>query len=247
VVERAVQLLMAEAPRGQPLDPEMLREFGVSAAQTTYLVNAAWLQRLSKGAYLLKGDIPTTEGIVIYLSRRIPGLHVGGKTALDWQGVRHNIAFRPRIILWGQRTHRFPPWVEQHLHCTYQTTRLFEEEFSLKDFLKPLPFKNPDVLVSVPELALLELASDIGKSGQRGQSLEEALHMADSLRNLRIDVLIRLLQHCTRVKVVKLVRDLGDSSGYAWGHGLQKFVDCLSPARRWSSRGKDGKRLTLKP
>jgi hypothetical protein len=246
VIARAVQLLMAESPRGQPLDPLMLRGLGVSPAQTTYLVEAGWLQRLSKGAYLLRGDNPTTEGVVTYLSRRIPGLHVGGKTALDWQGIRHNIAFRPRITLWGQRTHRFPPWVDQHLHYTYQTTCLFDEELSLKDFIKPLPFKSPHVLVSVAELALLELASDIGKSGKKGQSLEEALHMADTLRNLRTDILIQLLQHCTRVKVVKLVRDLGESSGYAWGQGLQKFVDVLSPSRRWSSRGRDGKRLTLK-
>jgi len=247
VAERAVQLLMAEAPRGQPLDPAMLRGFGVSPAQTSYLVNAGWLQQLSKGAYLLRGDIPTTEGIVTYLGRRIPGLHVGGKTALDWQGVRHNITFRPRITLWGQRAHRFPPWLEKHMPCTYQTTWLFDEQFSLTEFLKPLPFKSPHVLVSVPELALLELASDVGKSGKKGQSLEEARHMADTLRNLRTDALIQLLQHCRRVKVIKLVRDLGNSSGYPWGYGLQKFVDRLSPARRWSSRGKGGQRLTLKP
>lgn len=240
MVQRAVQLLMAEAPRGQPLDPAMLRGWGISPAQTTYLVNAGWLLQLSKGAYLLRGDSPTTEGIVTYLDRRIPGLHVGGKTALNWQGVRHNIAFRPRITLWGQRSHRFPPWVSQHMPCTYQTTWLFDETFSLKDFLKPLPVRSPHVLVSVPELALLELVSDIGKRGAKGQSLEEALHLVDTLRNLRADVLIELLQHCGRIKVLRLVRDLGESSGYPWGHGLQKFVDRLSPVRRGSGRERDG-------
>jgi len=33
-----------------------------------------------------------------------PGLHVGGRTALDWQGVRHFVALRPRLIL-GRGAH----------------------------------------------------------------------------------------------------------------------------------------------
>ena len=247
VVQKAVQLLMHDAPRGQPLDPSLLRHFGISPAQTHYLVTAGWLQRLSKGAYLLRGDTPTTEGILLYLGRRNPGLHVGGKTALDWQGVRHNIAYRPRVALWGLKAHRFPPWVEQHMPHIYQTTRLFDDQFSLSESLRPLPLKNPAVLVSIPELALLELASDIGKRGVKGQSLEEALHLVDSLRNLRADRLIGLLRHCTRVKVIKLVRDLGESSGYEWGCDLQGIVDRMSPRKRWSSVGEGGQRLTLKP
>ena len=247
VVKRAVQLLMQDAPRGQPIDPALLRNLGISSAQTHYLVTAGWLQRLSKGAYLLKGDFLTTEGILTYLSRHSPGLHVGGKTALDWQGVRHNIAFRPRITLWGIQAYRFPPWVEQHMLHTYQTTRLFDDKFSLSENVRPLPLKGPSVLVSIPELALLELASDIGKRGKKGQSLEEAVHLADSLRNLRADRLSGLLRRCTRVKVVKLVRDLGESSGHDWGRGLQDIVDGLSSGRRWSTLGRDGRRLTLKP
>lgn len=247
MAERAVQRLMREAPRGQPIDPEMLRNLGISPAQTHYLVTAGWLQRLSKGAYLLTGDLPTTEGILVYLSRHTPGLHVGGKTALDWQGVRHNIAFRPRITLWGVQAYRFPSWVKQHMPHTYQTTRLFDEPFSLSDCLKPLPLKNSAVLVSIPELALIELVSDIGKRGEKGQSLEEALHLADSLRNLRADRLRGLLRRCTRVKVVRLVRDLGESSGHEWGRDLRAIADQLSPGKRWSALEEGGRRLTLKP
>jgi hypothetical protein len=46
-------------------------------------------------------------------------------------------------------------------------------------------------MVSVPERAILELASDIGK----GQSLEEASNLSASLRNLRADVLDEFLGH----------------------------------------------------
>jgi hypothetical protein len=247
MASKTLQRLMEEAPRGQPLDPDMLRDMGVSPQQATYMVSSGWMVRLSKGAYLLTGDTPSRDGIIAFLSRRIPGLHVGGKTALDWQGVRHNLHFRERVVLWGTRPYEMPEWVESHLQYTYQTTRLFDDRLPAGEGLEPLPGGNPGVLVSVPERALLELASDIGKRGKKGQSLEEADNLMPSLRNLRPKVLDRFLSHCDRVKVVKLVRDLGASSGYAWAGDLQKHVDRLGPGRRWTSSRKGGPRLSLKP
>ncbi|WP_167368843.1 type IV toxin-antitoxin system AbiEi family antitoxin domain-containing protein [Paraburkholderia tuberum] len=47
--------------------------------------------------------------------------------------------------------------------------------------LKSLAGGNPYLLISVPERALIELARHIGK----GQSLEEAINLMPSLRNIR--------------------------------------------------------------
>ena len=240
---QTVQRLMQESVRGRPMDSEYLREMGVSAAMASHLVKAGWLQRLSQGAYLLAGDTASRDGTIVYLSRRIPGLYVGGKTALAWQGVRHNIAFRERVVLWGTKPYRFPAWVAQSLPHSYQTTALFDEDFSDNSGLKPLPAGDANVLVSVPERALLELASDIGK----GQSMEEAGNLMVGLRNIRPDVLDAFMTHCTRVKVVRLVRDLGLEAGHTWAADLQKHVDRLGAGKRWSNRTRGGKRLTLKP
>ncbi|WP_429352750.1 type IV toxin-antitoxin system AbiEi family antitoxin domain-containing protein [Paraburkholderia sp. 32] len=242
-----IQRFLEKAPRGQPLDPEMLRALAIGASQTSYLVRAGWLKRLSKGAYLLVGDQLSTDGVIAYLSRRVPGLHVGGKAALDWQGIRHNIAFRPRIALWAFRSYRFPDWVREHMPFSFQTTQLFRDDAPIMDWLRPLPNKNKEILVSIPELALLELASDIGKEGWKGQTLEEAMHIADLMRNLRVDVLTSILGYCVRVKVLKLVRDLGQSSGHSWCNDLQAYVEKRSPGKRWSRSGKNVRRLTLKP
>ena len=240
---KAFQHVLDNAPRGQPLDPAMLRVMGVSPALASYWVRAGWLHRLSKGAYLVRGDTPTRDGVLAYLTGRVPGLHVGGKTALDWQGARHNIAFRPRIVLWGQAPYRFPVWVSEYVPYSYQTTQLFAENFPYETGLKPLPNGNSGVSVSVPERALLELASDVGK----GQSLEEAINIAQTLRNLRLSVLDQLLQACQRVKVVRLVRDIGLASGFIWGQDIQRHVDRLGAGKRWSNRTRNGDRLVLKP
>ncbi|WP_407669947.1 type IV toxin-antitoxin system AbiEi family antitoxin domain-containing protein [Paraburkholderia oxyphila] len=96
--------------------------------------------------------------------------------------------------------------------------------------ISPLPNRDPSILVAEPERALLELASDVGKRLAKGQSLEEAINIASSLRNLRPKVLDTLLSHCTRVKVVKRVRDPGESSGFALGPGS------ATPCRQAGSR-----------
>jgi len=126
-------------------------------------------------------------------------------------------------------------------------TQLFRDDAPITDWLRPLPNKNREILVSIPELALLELASDLGKEGWKGQTLEEAVHLADLMRNLRVDVLTPILGHCVRVKVLELVRDQGQSSGHSWGNDLQAYVEKRSSGKRWSRSGKDGRRLTLKP
>lgn len=83
---KTVQRLLQESRRGHPIDSDMLREMGVSAALAAYMVKSGWLQRLSQGVYLLTGDMPSRDGSIAYLGQCIPGLHVGGKTALAWQG-----------------------------------------------------------------------------------------------------------------------------------------------------------------
>jgi len=238
-----VQRLLQETKRGHPLDPETLREMGVSTALAAHMVKSGWLQRLSRGAYVLTGDVPSRDGTIAFLSQRVPGMHVGGKTALSWQGVRHNVAYRERVVLWGQKPYDFPDWVGEHLLYSYQTTALFDDDFPYGNGLKPLPSGDPGVLVSVPERALLELASDVGK----GQTLEEARNLMVGLRNIRPKVLDEFLTHCTRVKVVRLVRDLGVDAGFSWANDLQKHVDRLGAGKRWSNKTKDGDRLTLKP
>lgn len=99
--------------------------------------------------------------------------------------------FAKRLCYGGQKPYRIPSWVGQHLVYSFQTTSLFDDDLPYDKGLKPLPAGDPEVMVSVPERAILELASDIGK----GQSLEEASNLSASLRNLRADVLDEFLGH----------------------------------------------------
>lgn len=76
--------------------------------------------------------------------------------------------------------------------------------------------------------------------------MEEASNLMVGLRNIRSDVLDEFLSHCKRVKVVRLVRDLGLEADFSWARDVQKHVDRLGAGKRWSNKTKNG-RLTLKP
>lgn len=219
---------MKAAPRGQPLDAKLLKDLGITIPLANHLVSEGWLMRLSAGAYLLTGDAPTQDGAIAFLSRKIRGLHVGGKTALAWSGVFHNIAFRQRIVLWGCSSYVFPSWVGDTILYSYQTTCLFNNGMAYDFKLRPMPNRSPLVLVSAPERALLELASEIGK----GQSYEEAENIVFLLRNLRKPALHTLLSHCNRIKVLRLVSRLSQSAGYSWADGLPELVEKLIHERQ---------------
>ena len=147
--------LLGVLPRGEPLSTSALQAHGVSAFRASDLARSGWLTHLGRGVYMLPGDTLTREGSLAYLSQRVSGFHVGGKTALDWRGVRQNVSFREVLILWGDQPKRLPAWFTQRFDSRYQETQLFDAKLPKGFGLQPLPNGSPAVPVSVPERALL--------------------------------------------------------------------------------------------
>lgn len=235
--------LLAVLPRGEPLDVAFLKQHKLSASHASHLAKAGWLVHLGRGAYMLPGDTLSRDGCLAYLMRRHEGLHVGAKTALAWRGVRHDMAFREVISLWGQASLRLPDWLVSRYPCTYQTTTLFDGDLP-KDFgLQPLPAGHPDVLVAVPERALLELLSDVGKT----ESLNGARALVESTRSLRTSVLDTLLAHTTRIKVLRLARMLAEELDLPWAALAKAHSENKGGGSRWIAVSRGGERLDLKP
>jgi hypothetical protein len=222
MANKTVQRIMDEVPRGHPIDSGMLRDIGISAALASSLEKSGWLQRLSQGIYLLRGDELSIAGIVAFLGRRIPGLHIGARSALRWHLGFQSDPDNDIVTMWGQKP--------------------FDRNFDYGECLEPVTVRSSIMLMSSPERALLELASDIGKE----QSLEEALQLVEGKHRVDPIVLERMISRCTRVKVVRLVRDLCLHAGFAWTSGLQKQTDRLGDGKRWSNRTSSGQRLTLR-
>lgn len=233
---------LASLPRGAPLSTRLLQDRGLSAKQVGRLAESGWLRRLGRGVYLLPGDELNRDASLAWLVTQVPGLHVAGKTALGWRGVRHNMAFKERLVLWGDVPTTLPTWFTDTFPATYQATHLFDSTLPIAVGLAPLPGGRADLLVSAPERAVLELLSDVGK----GQGLEEARHLVEGARSLRMDVLDTLLAHLKRIKVARLAHSLADELGLPWADLARRHSRRVGGGQRWVSTTKTGERLNLK-
>ncbi|HEY0942337.1 MAG TPA: type IV toxin-antitoxin system AbiEi family antitoxin domain-containing protein [Steroidobacter sp.] len=229
-------------PRGEPLGVDQLAKHGVTAYRASALARSGWLVHLARGVYMLPGDTLTRDGCLAFLSGRISGFHVGSKTALDWRGVRHNVSFREVLSLWGDDRIALPSWFTERFQSRYQVTQLFDANLKQSFGLQPLPNGRPEVLVSVPERAMLELFSDVGKN----QSLEEARQLVEGLRSLRTNVLEQLMAHVTRIKVIRLAESLSKEFDLPWAAIAKRHSQRLGGGKRWVGVSKSGERLDLR-
>ena len=240
-----ILLKLQRMPRGAPLASAELRNIGVSAPLAYQYVKRGWLNKLGRGVFTLPADELQRDVTLKFLANRMPGLHVGGKTALAWRGVRHNIPSKERLTIWGLESRKLPAWFSSRFPSRYISKTLFHKGLPVLFGLSSLPESPNGPLVSEPERALLEMLSEVGLQ----QSVEEARHIMEGARSLRPEVLRRLLQECVRVKVVRLCTRWAEELKLPWSSDARKggAQSRAAGQGRWTARMKDGTTLILKP
>ena len=227
---------------GTPLTSADLAALGISADLAVHYVRAGWLQRLARGVYCRPNDPPALHPSLVLLQRSVDGLHVGGKSALDWHGIRQYLSQRPVLHLYGWKAGRLPEWFTQRFPAEYHRKRLFKEAPGAPLHVRPFEDREDGPLVSAPERALLEVLSEVGVR----QSLQEARELVESTYSLRADVLRDLLTSCTSIKTVRLCLQLGRELSQPWVGKLDPSQLPNGSDRPWVSRSSDGL-LVLKP
>ena len=227
---------------GSPITSAQLAGLGVSADLAVHYARSGWLKRLGRGVYCRPGEALSLHPSLVVLQQQIAGFHVGGKTALDWYGVRHYVLLRPTLRLYGWASARLPNWFGQHFPGEYHRKRLFTEKPEQMPGVGRFENHDSAPLVSTPERALLELLDEVGVR----QPLQEAREIAEGTYNLRAEVLMDLLKRCTSVKTVRLCLRLGRELALPWVGKLDEAVLPKGSARPWISKSKDGL-LVLKP
>lgn len=238
--------LQTGLPRGAPFNLQTLAQFGVSPQLAARYAEGGWLSRLAHGVYAFPNDDFGVYGALQYLQRQVPGLHIGGKSALTLHGVRHNLSSRDTLVLWGDSRFALPDWFTSRFPARFVHARLFDQldgSVAAKTVITP-PGLPEGLRVSAAECAALEMLYEVGGK----QSLEEARNLFDGLRSPRKDMVGQLLAHCTNVKAVRLFltwareTDLIDVDDL-----LQRYPLRVGSDRRWMSRLANGTLLSLKP
>src|SRR3972149_870005 len=114
-------------------------------------------------------------------SAKLAGLHVGGKTALEWYGVRQYVSQQAALHLYGWATARLPEWFGQHFPGEYHRKRLFNEQPEQMPGVGRFENHDSAPLVSTPERALLELLDEVGVR----QPLQAAREIAEGTYSMR--------------------------------------------------------------
>jgi hypothetical protein len=242
---QVIKRLQAELPRGAPFDLAILEGHGVSAQLAAHYAEAGWLMRLAQGIYAFPNDDFDAHGALLFLQRRVAGLHLAGKSALAIQGVRHNLSRREPLILWGDIRFTLPSWFTTRFPARYVYAHLFDwpsADLATKTLVTP-PGLPEGLHVSAPERAVLELLYDVGAK----QGMEEARNVFDGLRSPRKALLGQLLSCCTSVKAVRLFLTWARETNLADVDALlQQYSIRTGSTKRWMSRLDDGTLLSLK-
>ena len=161
---QVIKRLQTGLPRGAPFDLTTLAPLGVSAQLAARYAEGGWLVRLAHGVYAFPNDDFGVYGALKFLQQRVPGLHVGGKSALALQGVRHNLGSRDTLVLWGDARFALPAWFTSRFPARYVHASLFgwpDDALAGKTVATP-PGLPEGLRVSVSERAVLELLYEAG-------------------------------------------------------------------------------------
>ena len=215
---------------------------GISANLAVHYARAGWLKRLARGVYCRPGEALSLHPSLVLLQHQVAGLHVGGRTALEWYGIRQYVSQQAVLHRYGWVTARLPDWFVQHFPGEYHRKRLFNEKPEQMPGVGRFENRDGAPLVSTPERALLELLDEVGVR----QPLQEAREIAEGTYSLRAEVLMDLLKRCTSVKTVRLCLRLGRELSLPWAGKLDAAALPRGSARPWISKSRDGL-LVLKP
>lgn len=236
-----INSLLRAVSHERPLDLAALAEHGISPALAAHYARTGWLQRLAKGVYCVAGARLDRDQCLLYLQDRVPGLHVGGRTALAWQGVRQYMEAREQLTMWATARGDLPQWFTDRFPGSLTSLSLFDDDFSATGIVTP-PAVTDGLRVSCRERALLELLRAV----RTGLELQEARELFFATLGLRVAMTGELLAGCTSVKTVRLFLLWATEAGNVDVEALRNRHDLPTGSQsRWIGRLADGTKLVL--
>ncbi len=185
---------------GVPVGRKWLAERAISPQLAYRYVQTGWLERVARGVFAKPGaplDVEPSLRLLVETGCRV---HVGGKSALAWQGHRHNLSLGGEALtLYRRKGRPLPGWFVTRFRPETDSRQLFAEEAGQPAFVSEHP-DHPGVPVSEPERAVLELLSGVPAR----QGVEEAAQLVEGLVALRPAALQDLLSRCRSRKTVRL-------------------------------------------
>lgn len=172
-----------------------------------------WLTSIGTGAMIRSGDNVGYEG-AIYALQQQAGLfvHPAGKTALSLLGKAHYLELSPKkAVVFGGKNEKLPTWCKTHdwgIQLDYYSSSFLPADIGLVE----VELKTFSIQVSSAARALLECLFLAPKN----QELVECYQLMEGLNNLRPNLVQKLLESCTSIKVKRLFLFLAEKANHSW-------------------------------
>ena len=247
---RRLKTLLLEVPHGFIVDTRWLNTHGMDSKSIHHYLKRGYLERIMRGVYRRPMPSPThkkTDEVPPQVMLRSLqwimnyGVHLGGRTALEYRGYVHYLPLgsHPLYFIYGT----YPSWVKSlPVQATLRlrsqklfgadTTGIFcrnhsSDKYSAWRSALPWPIR-----MSCPERAVLELIDEIlpiSASFDFADKIIEMLHKLDP------DLMMDLLQKCRSVKVRRLFCVYADLHEFSWWKKMdQSRIDLGSGPRHFS-------------
>jgi len=223
-------------PEGQLVNRAWLRARSFNRPRVDYALRAGKLIAVAHGIYRRPGPALKWEHVVYSLNQMGCPVRVGGRSALELQGMAHYLPLgdTQRIDLYGGG--RMPSWVgsfQASFQFTVHTARLFDPLSEAAVRHRPFGAWDWPIPFSLPELALLELLSGV----RHGADFDMADKFFESAVNLRPVLLRELLLACTQVKAKRLFLWFSERHGHTWRQALDTQGIDLGRGKRLLVKG----------
>lgn len=190
-------------------------EHGVDRQLVHYYNKTGWIEKIGQGAYKKAGErIDWPSGLQAMQNQAKLAIHLGGKSALQFQGIGHYVAMgKNPILMYGVPKNSLPTWFKGYKWTQpiiYISTNLFG--LDNKKGLQDIEIDGVKLKSSSLERAIMELIYLIPNR----QSYEEAYQIMGSLTTLRPELVQVLLEDCTSIKVKRLFMVLAKKYNYPW-------------------------------
>ncbi len=227
-------------PNGAVGVQSWLAQQGISKDLAKAYAQSQWLERIGKGAFIKAGDTVDWTGGVFTLQKQLNfQIHVAAKTALEMHGHGHFIPLGKGYLVWlfqsPQEKRSLPGWMRNYfkgevkVHVSKRC--LFDKEEKLGMIEKD--FDSYKILISSRERAIMEYLDLVPTQ----ESFSQGIYLMEGLLTLRPNVIQRLLEKCTSVKVKRLFMYLAEKENHAWVRKLDLSKIDFGAGKRVISKG----------
>ncbi len=222
---------------GEVVIPDRLRALGISARLSTYLKNSGALSSLGVGAFVRGHEEPSFASAVQALTQQLKlPLHIGGRTALELQGVSQYLTIGSGQTAWifSTKKAKLPLWfIKQPWGARPQLVQTKFLNQSITANLRTVVVDGFEFPISRRELAILETIFLIGKS----HHFEEVDELFEGLTTLDASVLQSLLESCQSIRVCRIFLFLAHKHAHPWLSGIDELKIELGRGKRAVVKG----------